>query len=52
MMVGVLQGFARVLEGFYTVVNGCDGVLLKGSWDLVTRVTNKVTILIITYNPN
>ena len=52
MMVGVLQGFARVLEGFYTVVNGCDGVLLKGSWDLVTRVTNKVTILIITYDPN
>ena len=51
-MVGVLQGFARVLEGFYTVVNGCDGVLLKGSWDLVTRVTNKVTILIIAYNPN
>ena len=26
--------------------------LLKGSWDLVTRVINKVTILIITYNPN
>ena len=26
--------------------------ILKGSWDLVTRVTNKVTILIITYNPN
>ena len=26
--------------------------LLKGSWDLVTRVINKVPILIITYNPN
>ena len=26
--------------------------LLKGSWDLVTRVITKVTILIITYNPN
>ena len=26
--------------------------LLKGSWDLVTRVINKVTILISTYNPN
>ena len=25
--------------------------LLKGSWDLVTRVINKVAILIITYNP-
>ena len=26
--------------------------LLEGSWNLVTRVINKVTILIITYNPN
>ena len=26
--------------------------LLKGSWDLVTRVIIKVTILIIAYNPN
>ena len=26
--------------------------ILKGSWDLVTRVITKVTILIITYNPN
>ena len=26
--------------------------LLEGSWDLVTRVIIKVTILIITYNPN
>ena len=25
--------------------------LLKGSWDLVTRVIIKVAILIITYNP-
>ena len=25
--------------------------VLKGSWDLVTRVITKVTILIITYNP-
>ena len=25
---------------------------LRGSWDLVTGVINKVTILIITYNPN
>ena len=29
-----------------------DRHLLKGSWDLVTRVINKVTILIITYSPN
>ena len=26
--------------------------LLKGSWDLVTRVMMRVTILITTYNPN
>ena len=26
--------------------------ILKGSWDLVTRVIIKVTILINTYNPN
>ena len=26
--------------------------ILKGSWDLVTRVIIKVTSLIITYNPN
>ena len=26
--------------------------LLKGSWDLVTRVRNKVTIPAIAYNPN
>ena len=25
--------------------------MLKGSWDLVTSVVNKVTILINTYNP-
>ena len=26
--------------------------LLGGSWDLVTRVTSKVTIVIIAYSPN
>ena len=26
--------------------------LLKGSWDLVTRLIIKVSILITTYNPN
>ena len=30
---------------------GCSSAILKGSWDLVTRVISKVTIL-ITYNPN
>ena len=29
----------------------CLSVLLKGSWDLVTWDINKVTILILTYNP-
>ena len=27
-------------------------MVLIGSWDLVAGVINKVTILIITYNPN
>ena len=27
-------------------------IVLGGSWDLVTRVINKVTIVITTYNPN
>ena len=27
------------------------GCLLKGSWDLVTRVINKAAILIVTSNP-
>ena len=31
---------------------GLQGGLLKGSWDLVTRVIIKATILIITYSPN
>ena len=26
--------------------------ILKGTWDLVTRVLNKVSILIAAYNPN
>ena len=29
-----------------------DIVLLGGSWDLVTRVISKVTIVIIAYSPN
>ena len=28
------------------------GAVLKGSWDLVTKFTNKATILVITYNTN
>ena len=27
-------------------------LILKGSWDLVTRVIIRVAILTITYNPN
>ena len=30
----------------------CTCCILKGSWDLVTRVIIRVTILIATYNPN
>ena len=26
--------------------------VLKGSWDLVTRLITKVTVVISTYNPN
>ena len=29
-----------------------EGALLGGSWDLVTMVINKVTIVIIGYNPS
>ena len=29
-----------------------DGALLKGSWDLVTRVIIRVTVLVVAYNPN
>ena len=35
----------------YTL-QGLKEPLLKGSWDLVTRVINRVTIRITTYNPN
>ena len=38
-----MKGSIRDLQGFR---------VLKGSWDLVTRVINKVTIHRITYNPN
>ena len=34
-----------VVEGIFW------GLGLKGSWDLVTRVINKVPILITTYDP-
>ena len=37
-----MKGSIRDLQGFR---------VLKGSWDFVTRATNRVTILIITYNP-
>ena len=31
---------------------GSLGTVLKGSWDLVSRVIIRVTLLITTYNPN
>ena len=39
------------VDGFRVSGVRVSGVL-KGSWDLVTRIINKVTILISTYNPN
>ena len=49
------SGFRDSVDGTAHVPLGFDGLeepLLKGSWDLVTWVINKVTIAIITYNPN
>ena len=34
-----------MIKGFYQGLG-----ILKGSWDLVTKVLSKVTILVITYN--
>ena len=51
------RDYTRVLLYSYnTTITGW-GVLLiytilGGSWDLVTRVISKVTIVIIAYNPN
>ena len=42
------DGWSRVVKAVY---NGLR-IILKGSWDLVTKVINRVTLLIITYNPN
>ena len=41
----------RGVEDAWSKACGKDPVL-RGSWDLVTRVIIKVTILITTYNPN
>ena len=41
---------------FTQLLGGLQGLLtievLGGSWDLVSRVINRVTVVIITYNPN
>ena len=44
----------ELIDGAASCSNGKQAVvsLLKGSWDLVTRVIVRVTILITTYNPN
>ena len=34
------------------VASRVTGALLEGSWDLVISVINRVTTVIITYNPN
>ena len=52
-------GFGIRVQSFGTALEfraGGSGLrvqrVLKGSWDLVTRVIIKVTLLITTYNPN
>ena len=42
--------FCITQKHFYSYLC-CGPDLLKGSWDLVTRIIIKVTILIFTYNP-
>ena len=46
IMYGVLQS----VQAFTRYCEGLTSRLLKGSWDLVTRVITKVTVLTITYN--
>ena len=48
-----MEPFWSLIVGIYGIFEGSWGSksLLRGSWDLVTRVIIKVTILIITYNP-
>ena len=45
-----LQNLGFRLQDFGSRVGG-EPTFLKGSWDLVTRVINTVSILIITYSP-
>ena len=55
-MFGVLSlAFSRVLRLTWLETkppNTASQALLKGPWDLVARVINKVTVLIIPYNTN
>ena len=39
------------LRGLYGFLYQGFEVMLRGSWDLVTRATNRVAIVRITYNP-
>ena len=48
-----LQVFAVLgLLAFELGLLASEPLILRGSWDLVTRVISKVNILITTYNPN
>ena len=47
------HGFRRISAGIpYTLFYGHEANNVPTSWDLVTRVINIVTILIINYNPS
>ena len=50
MQLGTSKVF--VLQGSVPDLTETESPLLRGSWDLVTMVVNKVTILITGYNPS
>ena len=45
-------GSKQVSSMSFSLAELSTGNLLKGSWDLVSRVIIKVSIFIFTYNPN
>ena len=47
-----LQCISRAFNAVSNAPSGYHCLLAKGSWDLVTRLIIKVTILIVTYNSN
>ena len=47
-----MSGMGDGVSSFCLVGPSLCDALLKGSWDVVAELINKVTIVIITYNPN